>query len=92
MVINTMEKIVDMRIEEQLKEPTLECCKCEQCVENIKCLALNKLKPKYVSTTKGELFSKIEQVMQGQNKLDIDVAVIGAIDFVSSHPLHEKRA
>ena len=84
--INMMEKLVDIRMEERLKNE--DCCKCEQCREDVKCIALNKLPPKYVSTSKGELFSKIDQQMVRQNVLDIDMAVIGAIEFVRKNPRH----
>jgi competence protein ComFB len=84
-----MEKMVDLRIEEHIKKDDM--CKCENCKEDIKCIALNKLPPKYVSTSKGELFSKVDQMMDRQNVLDIEVAVMNAIDFVNKRPRHESR-
>ena len=86
MFINMMEKMVDIRIEERMKNN--EGCGCEQCIEDIKCIALNSLPPKYVSTKKGELFTKIDQQMIRQNVLDIDVAVINAMEFVNKKPRH----
>lgn len=87
-IINAMEKIVDLKMEELLKNSN--CCKCEQCLENIKCIALNNLPAKYVSTTKGELFSRLGQIMIKQNTVDIDVAVMNAINIVKEHPRHSK--
>lgn len=84
--INMMEKLVDVRMAERLKVD--DVCKCEQCYEDIKCIALNKLPPKYVSTARGELFSKIDQQMIRQNVLDIDMAVISAMEFVKKNPRH----
>ena len=84
--INMMEKMVEVRMEERMKDT--DNCRCEQCIEDIKCISLNKLPPKYVSTNKGELFSKIDQQMIRQNVLDIDVAVINAIEFVKKNPRH----
>jgi len=75
-------------MEERMKNSS--CCKCEQCIEDIKCIALNNLPPKYVSTSQGELFSKIDQQMVRQNVLDIDVAVINAIEYVDKRPRHKK--
>jgi len=86
--INMMERMVEIRMEERMKGG--DYCKCEQCYEDIKCIALNKLPPKYVSTNRGELFSKIDQQMIRQNVLDIDVAVINALEFVNKNPRHEK--
>lgn len=86
MLINTMEQVVDNRISDLWKR--YDCCKCDECRENVKCIALNKLPAKYVSTQKGELFSKLNTVMDKQNSVDADVAVIAAIEFVSEHPRH----
>jgi len=84
--INMMEKLVEIRLDERMK--VSGACNCEQCREDIKCIALNNLPPKYVSTPKGELFSKIDQQMIRQNVLDIDVAVINAMEFVNKNPRH----
>ena len=84
--INMMEKMVEIRMEDRMKNG--EYCNCEQCTEDIKCIALNNLPPKYVSTTRGELFTKIDQQMIRQNVLDIDVAVINALEFVAKRPRH----
>ncbi|MCL2108156.1 MAG: late competence development ComFB family protein [Oscillospiraceae bacterium] len=84
--INMMEKLVEIRLDERIK--VTAACNCEQCREDIKCIALNNLPPKYVSTPKGELFSKIDQQMIRQNVLDIDVAVINAMEFVNKNPRH----
>lgn len=86
-LVNMMENMVDIRLVELLK--TNECCSCEKCLEDIKCIALNNLPSKYVSTSMGELFSRIDQQMVRQNTLDIDVAVINALQFVKKRPRHE---
>ena len=51
-------------------------------------MALNTLKPKYVNSKKGELFTKLNATKM-QNTVDIDVAVAKAISVVSSSP-HRK--
>jgi competence protein ComFB len=86
-LINIMEKIIDMKLESYM--PDSGCCECENCLNDVKCLALNKLPPKYVSTHKGELFSRVDQTMLRQSSVDIDFAVIKAIDFVKEHPRHD---
>lgn len=73
-------------MEEHLRNSN--CCKCEHCIEDIMCISLNSLPPKYVTTSKGELFSKIDQQMDRQNMLDIDVAVINALEYVGKRPRH----
>jgi competence protein ComFB len=83
-LINMTEKVVDLRLEKYL--PSFDSCDCEMCIDDIKCLALNKLPPKYVSTPKGELFSKVDQMMLRQNNVDVDIAVMNAIEFVMASP------
>lgn len=85
-LVNTMEEVVDLKIKELL--PLTECCNCEHCIEDIKCLSLNALPSKYVSTAKGELFSKLSQAMIKQHSIDVNIAVINAIEFVKTHPKH----
>lgn len=86
-VINTMENVVDTALSELLKED-IECCTCEHCMNDMKCLALNALPPKYVSSEKGALFSKINNTMAQQRSIDVRVACINAIEFVKGHPHH----
>lgn len=87
--VNIMEKVVEIRMEEHMKKIT--SCGCEMCCEDIKCIALNNLPPKYASTSKGELFSRINQQMNRQSLMDIDVAVINAIEFVNKKPRHDVK-
>lgn len=86
-LVNVMEKIVDDKLEEMLK--TEDCCKCDQCLEDMKAIALNKLPAKYVSTHNGELFSKLNASVR-QSAVDINVAVSNAIACVSKHPSHKE--
>lgn len=82
-VVNVMESIVRERLEILLKES--DCCKCEKCIDDMMAIALNTLKPKYVNSRKGELFSRLDTTKY-QNTIDIDVAVTKAINIVSSKP------
>lgn len=86
-LINMMEKLVEDKMNELL-EKNPDCCGCEQCREDIMALALNNLPAKYVSTSKGELFSKVNSVMVKQNSVDLNIAVINALEFVKGHPHH----
>jgi competence protein ComFB len=83
-VINIMEKIIDVKMEKYM--PDSGCCNCETCFNDVKCIALNKLPSKYVNTPKGELFGRVEQIMLRQNSVDLDFAVLTAIDVVKSEP------
>lgn len=86
-IINVMEKLVDQKLEEIL--PTVKCCTCEKCLDDIRAMTLNKLPAKYVSTDKGRLFSKLNSIKESQNIVDINVAIMAAIEFVSGHPRHD---
>ncbi|GHU55635.1 hypothetical protein FACS1894132_12030 [Clostridia bacterium] len=88
MIVNVNEQIVDNVLKDK-KVIYPDVCFCDTCTDDMKALALNKLHPKYVSTTKGELFSRTANIMQQQNKTDTDIAVIQAIEYVSQHPRHK---
>ena len=59
-VKNIMEDMVERKLENML--PQLNVCTCEICRTDILCYALNRLKPKYVATSQGELLSKIDSL------------------------------
>ncbi len=86
-LVNVMEEIVNMKMHDALKN--FDCCKCDQCLEDIKCITLNNLPPKYVSSKKGELFSRINSTSDRQKSLDIDAQIMKAIDFVKENPHHD---
>lgn len=62
-------------------------CKCEDCMDDIAALALNKLKPHYVKTQKGEVYSKLDE-MQLQFKIDVVTAIMESIQQVAKNPSH----
>lgn len=84
---NVMEEIVKNKILEVIKDK--DCCKCEKCLDDIRALALNKLPSKYVSTSKGELFSKLAALKERQGAIDLNIAVVSAIESVAAHPRHD---
>lgn len=63
-------------------------CDCERCQMDMIAYALNHLKPKYVITDKGELFSKVNE-LRTQYEADIFKALIDAINVVSESPRHD---
>jgi len=82
-VVNVMENVVKERLEKLIED--YDCCKCEKCIDDIMAMALNTLKPKYVNSVKGELFTRIDATKY-QNTIDIDVAITKAIETVSEFP------
>ena len=85
-VINVMEQMVDEKLSELLDKR--DCCKCKQCVDDMRAIALNHLKPKYVSTEAGVLYTRVAASMEKQSNMDINVAVYNAIDIVAANPHH----
>lgn len=83
-IINIMEKIVDSKIETYMADH--DGCKCNTCIDDIRCLSLNSMPSKYVNTPKGELMSRVDQLLLRQNSVDLDIAVMKAIKIVTSNP------
>ncbi|MGN1415884.1 MAG: late competence development ComFB family protein [Oscillospiraceae bacterium] len=87
-LVNMMEIIARQKLDDMLEN--MDCCKCEKCYLDMLAYALNNLKPMYVNSKEGELFSKVKS-MSYQSCVDIDVAVATAINIVASSPRHEKE-
>ena len=87
MLVNMMEHYVDERLAELLDR--FDGCKCEICIEDMKAFALNRLPAKYVSTVNGQLFTRIQQEMECQPTIDLDIAIVQAIESVSAKPRHK---
>ena len=83
---NYMEDFVLQKLDSVLKLYP-DCCDCPRCRQDIAILALNHLPPKYVSTDKGGIFARLEQM---SISCDIEVLeeVAQAIEIVSEHPRH----
>jgi len=88
-LLNIMEGFVEEAIDTLIKENG--CCNCYKCREDIKCIALNSLPVKYVSTRKGELFSKLEQSSRLQYTIDVNLACMNAIELVKNQPHHDEK-
>lgn len=84
-LVNIMEEIVRLRVKESLAE--LGACTCETCYLNACALALNALEPKYVTTRKGALLSRITET-ENAHAVNILVAVTRAVMKVKDCPHH----
>ena len=65
-----------------------DVCTCNKCKMDIAAIALNNLKPKYVVTEKGGLYSKLD-TMNSQFDADLIKEVTKAIEIVKNKPQHE---
>lgn len=82
---NAMESLVEQNLDKYMKH--LDCCTCEQCRADVMCMALNHLQPHYVSTTKGALYVKLDNLQQ-QLGADITKQLTAAISRVKINPGH----
>ena len=88
---NYMEEVVENTYDEIIEELVndIGVCKCKQCRLDVIALALNKLPPNYVVSTKGEMFSKINALKQ-QFCVDAIAALTNAAKIIAANPRHEK--
>lgn len=85
-VKNVMERVVEKKLEQVA--PTLDCCKCNQCMSDIAAYVLNRMPAKYVSTAQGELYSKtIEFDKKFEHQLILLIAQAASV--VKNNPRHE---
>jgi len=85
---NYMEDLVFTQLDEVVKD--VGACGCEKCRMDIAAIALNSLKPHYVVTAKGRLYTKLNTLQQ---QFDVDVlsAITKAAMFVKMNPRHEQN-
>ncbi len=84
-VKNIMEDMVERKLEDML--PQLNVCTCEICRTDILCYSLNRLKPKYVATSQGELLSKIDS-LSSTFDMSIVTQITAAAQVVKEFPRH----
>ncbi len=84
---NIMEEDVERQLEQLL--PTMpNICSCDICKLDMATYALNRLKPNYVRSNKGELFHKVN-TSSTQAKTEILTAVVTAINVIGARPSHD---
>ena len=88
---NTVKNIMERMVEEKLDQmlPMLGCCTCETCRTDVLCYALNRLKPRYVSTEQGELLSRVDSVSIPYETA-IVTEIVSAAEIVKKNPHHSK--
>lgn len=83
---NYTELLVIEQLEELLEEEKYsDVCKCEKCILDMCTYALNRLRPQYIVSHKGEVYTKIKDFNQ-QSKVDVMSTVAKAIEIVSENP------
>lgn len=82
-----MEEAVDHLLPIVLKDYD-NICKCEKCIEDIKAMTLNRMKPLYSVTDKGSMYLKLGEELEIQFKTDIMMQIVKCIEIVSKNPKH----
>ncbi len=82
--------IIEILAERYLNEiwEDTDGCKCEDCRSDIMAITLNNIKPKYVSSTKGEVFSRAEEY-NITKEVEIISELTKAIQIVNKNPRHD---
>ena len=83
---NYMEDLVQAKMPDVLKTMT-DICLCDRCRLDILAFALNNSPPKYVVSTKGKMYAKLN-VLQGQFEVDVVRAITDAAMIIGKNPRH----
>ncbi len=84
---NVVEQDVEKELESVLDDMGETVCRCENCRNDMAAFALNRLRPSYVRTDKGEFYHKINASSE-QSKSEVHSAVMSAVSVVSMNPNH----
>jgi len=84
-LVNCTEEVVLNYVEKWF--PSTDVCQCYECRLDIIAIMLNSLKPHYVVTEKGVLFSKLNE-FDLQHKVDLVSTMSDAVSTVKHHPRH----
>lgn len=85
----TEEVVLEMLGNMLQREEFDDICKDEDCLLDMATYALNRLPAKYVATSKGEIFTKTEELEQ-QHSVDVLSVVTRAIKVVSENEHHKE--
>ena len=83
--INIMEEAVVRELDRHIDE--LGMCKCRQCRKDVQTLALNRVKPKYISSERGRVLSGLDQ-LSSDYLPDILCALTESAEIVKKNPRH----
>lgn len=80
-------EVLVLRVLDDILKDNTDLCNCNKCKLDIAAIALNNLKPRYVVTEKGELYTKVDE-METQYIADIIKEITKAIEIVKQDPRH----
>jgi len=84
-LVNIVEEMVKQKVDAMIKD--FDMCDCNKCRLNVCAIALNNLPSHYVTTEKGALLGKLEDV-EINYQTNLTVEITKAFMIVKEHPLH----
>lgn len=84
-LVNILEELIKSKVKEMMDN--YDMCHCEKCYLDACAIALNSVKPRYVTTETGSLLSKITTV-KTEYQTDLTVNVLNALQIVKNAPKH----
>ncbi|MCY6354628.1 late competence development ComFB family protein [Clostridium sp. ZS2-4] len=84
---NYSEELVDQLLPRTLQSYN-NICKCKKCTLDIKAYALNSIKPKYVVSEQGEIYTRVLNEINKQEMINIVESIMRAIEVISKNPRH----
>jgi competence protein ComFB len=86
---NYMEDLVLEKLDDVMAQYPF-CCTCDLCKRDIATLALNHLKPRYISSHKGDVYTRLDE-MSAQYEVEVIQAIAQAIEVVHKNPRHAEE-
>jgi len=84
---NYSEEAVDNLLDKILSKYE-NICKCEKCKLDIKAYTLNLVKPRYIVSEQGEIYTRAINEIDKQEVINITEYIMNGIDIVSKNPKH----
>jgi competence protein ComFB len=84
-LINAWESMVEEAVGQM--QPLMEMCGCPKCFCDACAIVLNSLPPKYVTSHRGEVFSKVSQLNMN-SQADLSILAARALQQVKNSPGH----
>lgn len=85
---NLVEDVVIKKYEKM--KSSFTGCQCEKCKYDIILYTLNHLPPKYIASSKGELYAKLDFLDQ-QFETNIITTLMNASELIRKNPRHEQN-
>lgn len=89
MVKNYVEVFVDELLADMLSKKDILPCACESCLDSIRAITLNHMKPFYITHRAGEVFGEYRN-KETQYRADILTELARAIEIVAKNPKHSE--